>query len=94
MVAWFFVKLNVFYGRHVSTDATLQGGFLPVFRDVLKSHMHAVSEIGALVEWLQERITFGCNSTDNLACSIKNNQMYGIFTYIYHILPLKTTKCR
>ena len=20
--------------------------------------------------------------------------MYGIFTYIYHILPLKTTKCR
>ena len=34
------------YGRYVSTEATLQGGFLPVFWDVPKSDMHAVSDIG------------------------------------------------
>ena len=26
--------------------------------------------------------------------SLPITSMYGIFTYIYHILPLKTTKCR
>ena len=31
------------YGRYVSTEATLQGGFLPVFWDVPKSDMRAVS---------------------------------------------------
>ena len=55
------------YGRYVSTEATLQGGFLPIFWDVPKSTMHAVSDIGALVEWLQEHIAFGQDSTENLA---------------------------
>ena len=55
------------YGRYVSTEATLQEGFLPVFWDVPKSTMHAVSDIGALVEWLQANIAIGHDSTDNLA---------------------------
>ena len=29
--------------------------------------LHAVSDVGALVEWLQEHIVFGQNSADNLA---------------------------
>ena len=29
--------------------------------------MHALSDIGALVEWLQEHIAFGQDSTENLA---------------------------
>ena len=63
------------YGRYVSTEATLQGGFLPVFWDVLKSHMHAVSEIGALVEWLQDHVTFGHDSANNLAVLHNQNHM-------------------
>ena len=59
----------------ISTEATLQGGFLPVFWDVPKSTMHAVSDIGALVEWLQENITFGHDSTDNLAVLHNQNHM-------------------
>ena len=55
------------YGRYVSTEATSQGGFLRVLWDVPKSQMHAVSDIGALVEWLQEHVTFGQESTNNLA---------------------------
>ena len=63
------------YGRYVSTEATLQGGFLPVFWDVPKSDMHAVSDIGALVEWLQDHITFGHDSADNLAVLHNQNHM-------------------
>ena len=55
------------YGRYVSAEATLQGGFLPIFWDVPKSTMHAVSDVGAVVEWLQEHIEFGQDSTENLA---------------------------
>ena len=62
------------YGRYVSTEATLRG-FLPVFWDVPKSTMHAVSDIGALVEWLQENITFGHDSTNNLAVLHNQNHM-------------------
>ena len=61
------------YGRYVSE--ALQGGFLPVFWDVPKSTMHAVSDVGALVEWLQEHIVFGQNSADNLAVLHNQNHM-------------------
>ena len=63
------------YGRYVSTEATLQGGFLPIFCDVPKSTMHAVSDIGALVEWLQENIAFGQDSIENLAVLHNQNHM-------------------
>ena len=62
-------------GRHVSTEATLQGGFLPVFWDAPKSDMHAVSDIGALVEWLQDHITLGHVSANNLAVPHNQNHM-------------------
>ena len=45
------------YGRYVSTEATLQGDFLPVFWDVPKSDMHAVT----LALWLS-----GCKNTSPL----------------------------
>ena len=67
------------YGRYVSTEATLQGGFLPVFWDVPKSTMHAVSDIGALVEWLQANIEFGYDSTNNLAVLHNQNRMVDEF---------------
>ena len=59
----------------MSPEATLQGGFLPIFWDVPKSTMHAVSDIGALVEWLQEHIAFGQDSTENLAVLHNQNHM-------------------
>ena len=43
--------------------------------DVPKSTMHAVSDIGALVEWLQEHIAFGQDSTENLAVLHNQNHM-------------------
>ena len=67
------------YGRYVSTEATLQGGFLPVFWDVPKSNMHAVSDLGALVEWLQANIAFGHDSANNLAVLHNQNRMVDDF---------------
>ena len=66
-------------GRYVSTEATLQGGFLPVFWDVPKSNMHAVSDLGALVEWLQANIAFGHDSANNLAVLHNQNRMVDDF---------------
>ena len=45
------------------------------YLNVPKSTMHAVSDIGALVEWLQANIEFGCDSTNNLAVLHNQNRM-------------------
>ena len=63
------------YGRYVFTEATPQGGFLPLLWDVPRSQMHAVSDVGALVEWLQDHISFGHESKDNLAVLHNQNDM-------------------
>ena len=67
------------YGWYVSTEATLQGRFLPVFCDVPESTMHAVSDIGALVEWLQANIEFSHDSANNLAVLHNQNRMVDDF---------------
>ena len=45
------------------------------FLDVPKSTMHAVSDVGAVVEWLQEHIEFGQNFSENLAVLHNQNHM-------------------
>ena len=49
-----------------------------MFWDVPKSIMHAVSDIGALVEWLQANIEFGHDSANNLAV-LHNQRMVDDF---------------
>ena len=66
------------YGRYISTEATVQGGFLPVFWDVPKSTI-AVSDIGALVECLQANIEFGYDSANNLVVLHNQNRMVDDF---------------
>ena len=43
--------------------------------DVPRSQMHAVSDVGAMVEWLQDHICFGHESKDNLAVLHNQNDM-------------------
>ena len=50
-----------------------------MFWNVPKSDMHAVSDIGALVECLQDHITFGQDSADNLAVLHNQNHMVRAF---------------
>lgn len=40
------------FGRFLLQRGTLCGGFLPVFWDVPRARMHAVGDIGSVVDWL------------------------------------------
>ena len=68
----------------------MQEGFLSVFWDVPKSTMHAVSDVGTLVEWLQEHIVFGQNSADNLAVLHNQNHMVHEFGLIAWVTQSRT----
>ena len=46
------------FGRFVPPDENLRGGFLPVFWDVPRAHLHAVVDVGAVVDWLQLQFKF------------------------------------
>ena len=41
--------------------------------------MHAVGDIGAMVDWLQEHISLGAESKDNLAVLHNQNDMVRYF---------------
>ena len=86
------------YGRYISAEATLQGGFLPKFWDVPKN-AHAVS-VGAAVEWLQEHIEFGQDSTENLAILHNQNHMvheFGLSAWVAQskrqVISCSVTSC-
>ena len=39
------------FGKFVTHEKTMRGGFLPVFWDVPRADTHAVEDIGAVVDW-------------------------------------------
>ena len=46
------------FGKYVQQESPLPGGFLPIFWDVPRANIHAVEDIGAVVDWLLERFDF------------------------------------
>ena len=42
------------FGNYVPQESPLRGGFLPIFWDVPRANIHAVEDIGAVVDWLTE----------------------------------------
>eukprot|EP00434_Breviolum_minutum_P025229 symbB.v1.2.022286.t1/scaffold1972.1/size94142/9 len=46
------------FGKYVQQESPLPGGFLPIFWDVPRANIHAVEDIGAVVDWLLERCDF------------------------------------
>ena len=46
------------FGKYVPQERPLRGGFLPIFWDVPRANIHAVEDIGAVVDWLTERCEF------------------------------------
>ena len=42
------------FGKYVQQESPLPGGFLPIFWDVPRANIHAVEDIGAVVDWLLE----------------------------------------
>ena len=59
------------FGRFVPPDEDLRGGFLPVFWDVPRANLHAVVDVGAVVDWLQSQFKYDRDAKSSLACIIK-----------------------
>ena len=55
------------FGKYVTQERPLRGGFLPIFWDVPRANIHAVEDIGAVVDWLTERCEFQADAKSNLA---------------------------
>jgi len=66
------------FARFVIHDK-LRGGFLPVFWDVSQVSMHAVGDIGAVVEWLSKMQTFQADAKSSLAVLHNLNTMVNLF---------------
>ena len=63
------------FGKYVQQESLLPGGFLPIFWDVPRANIHAVEDIGAVVDWLLER----CDFKSNLAVLHNRNDMTNLF---------------
>ena len=67
------------FGKFVTHEKPLRGGFLLVFWDVPRADTHAVEDIGAVVEWLTERCAFHADAKSNLAVLHNRNDMTNLF---------------
>ena len=63
------------FGRFVPSDEDLLGGFLPVFWDVPRANLHAVVDIGAVVDWLQFQHSYAHDAKSSLAVLHNQNDM-------------------
>ena len=67
------------FGKYVPQERPLRGGFLPIFWDVPRANIHAVEDIGAVVDWLTERCEFQADAKSNLAVLHHRNDMTNLF---------------
>ena len=63
------------FGGFVPPDEDLRGGFLPVFWDVPRANLHAVVDVGAVVDWLQLQFKFFRDAKSSLAVLRNQNDM-------------------
>ena len=67
------------FGKYVTQERPLRGGFFPIFWDVPRANIHAVEDIGAVVDWLTERCEFQADAKSNLAVLHNRNDMTNLF---------------
>ena len=67
------------FGKYVPQERPLQGGFLPVFWDVPRAKIHAVEDVGAVVDWLTGQFEFHADAKSNLAVLHNRNDMTNLF---------------
>ena len=67
------------FGRFVTHEKLLRGGFLPVFWDVPRASVHAVGDTGAVVEWLSTIHNFHADAKSSLAVLHNRNTMVNPF---------------
>ena len=57
----------VCFGNYLLGEQATSGGFLPIFWDAPSAYMHAATDIGSAVDWLQRQVTLSSDENGCLA---------------------------
>ena len=66
-------------GNYLLGEQATSGGFLPIFWDAPSAYMHAATDIGTAVDWLQRRVTLSSDENGCLAVLHNRNKMVATF---------------
>ena len=69
----------VCFGNYLLGEQATSGGFLPIFWDAPSAYMHAATDIGAAVDWLQRQVTLSSDKNRCLAVLHNRNKMVATF---------------
>ena len=69
----------VCFGNYLLGEQATSGGFLPIFWDAPSAYMHAATDIGTAVDWLQRQVTLSSDENGCLAVLRNRNKMVATF---------------
>ena len=69
----------VCFGNYLLGEQTTSGGFLPIFWDAPSAYMHAATDIGSAVDWLQRQVVLSSDENGCLAVLHNRNKMVTTF---------------
>ena len=64
----------VCFGNYLLGEQATSGGFLPVFWDAPSAYMHAATDIGSAVDWLQSQVVLSSDKNGCLAVLHNRNK--------------------
>ena len=68
----------VCFGNYLLGEQATSGGFLPIFWDAPSAYMHAATDIGSAVDWLQRQVVLSSDENGCLAV-LHRNKMVATF---------------
>ena len=69
----------VCFGNYLLGEQATSGGFLPLFWDAPSAYMHAATDIGSAVDWLQSQVVLSSDENGCLAVLHNRNKMVATF---------------
>ena len=69
----------VCFGNYLLGEQATSGGFLPIFWDAPSAYMHAATDIGSAVDWLQSQVVLSSDENGCLAVLHNRNKMVATF---------------
>ena len=69
----------VCFGNYLLGEQATSGGFLPIFWDAPSAYMHAATDIGSAVDWLQRQVVLSSDENGCLAVLHNRNKMVTTF---------------
>ena len=67
------------FGNYLLGEQATSGGFLPLFGDAPSAYMHAATDIGSAVDWLQSQVDLSSDENGCLAVLHNRNKMVATF---------------